>query len=213
MKHIISKAGFRIRAFRKSRKKTQHSLAAECRQAGFPVTREKLANYELGRTDVPAWLIPIVAQVLEVDIVDLLPPIGKRVEPKFTQELAKGKNLAGQKIRFFRKKRQWTQCELAAAFEKTGVRITRQIIANVETQRCALTDLELVWFAKALQVPFRSLFPDEAEATGFPDVFKATSQTQNSLAVRWRNKPATLSPFIRMAQKIGKFANRLIPHR
>jgi transcriptional regulator with XRE-family HTH domain len=213
MKHIISKAGFRIRAFRKSRKKTQDSLAAECRQDGFPVTREKLANYELGRTDVPAWLIPIVAQVLEVDIVDLLPPIGKRVEPKFTLELAKAKNLAGPKIRFIRKKRQWTQCELAAEFEKMGVRITRQIIANVETQHCALTDLQLLFFAKALQVPLRSLVPDKAATTGFPDVFNATSQTQNPLDARWRNKPPMLSPFIRMAQKLGKIANRLIPHR
>jgi transcriptional regulator with XRE-family HTH domain len=76
MKRIPSKIGLRLRALRQSRRQTQESLAAECRQRGFAITREKLAKYEICVTHVPARFIPIMAHILKVEITDLLPPIG-----------------------------------------------------------------------------------------------------------------------------------------
>jgi len=78
MKRPIHHPGLRIRALRKSYKQTQESLAAKCRHLGFAVTREKLAKYEVGLTQVPAQFIPAFAHVLKVNVADLLPPISKR---------------------------------------------------------------------------------------------------------------------------------------
>jgi transcriptional regulator with XRE-family HTH domain len=155
MKQITPKIGLRLRALRQSRQQTQESLAAECRQHGFAVSRGKLAKYEIGMTQLPAHYIPIIAHILKADITDLLLPIGRQ------DGWIKIKNLSGQRIRFFRKKLKWTQHELAAVFQKMGIPITRNIIANVEIQRIRVRDYQLVFFAKALQVPLVSLLPDE----------------------------------------------------
>lgn len=72
------------------------------------------------------------------------------------------KNLTGVMIRQFREKRGWTQYELADAFRKMGVPITRCIIANIETQRCPVTDCQLLFFARILSVSWKSLFPDQS---------------------------------------------------
>lgn len=65
-------------------------------------------------------------------------------------------------IRQFREKRGWTQHELADSFRKMGVPITRCIIANIETQRCSITDCQLVLFARILGVSWKSFFPDQS---------------------------------------------------
>ena len=75
-------------------------------------------------------------------------------------KVKKIKNLTGSKIRLFRKERGWTQSRLAISLQGMGTRITRCVIANVETQRCSITDLQLAAIAKVLRVPVKSLFPD-----------------------------------------------------
>ena len=80
MKRTLSQVGFRLRALRRSRHRTQESLAAACQQRGFAVTRAKLAKYEVGLTEVPARFIPVFAHILKADITDLLPPIGGQFE-------------------------------------------------------------------------------------------------------------------------------------
>ena len=72
------------------------------------------------------------------------------------------KNLTGLMIRQFREKRGWTQHQLADAFRKMGVPITRCIIANIETQRCVVTDCQVLFFARVLGVSWKSLFPDQS---------------------------------------------------
>jgi transcriptional regulator with XRE-family HTH domain len=71
------------------------------------------------------------------------------------------KNLTGQKIRLFRKQRGWTQDRLATSLQSFGVPITRSIIANIETQRCAVTDCQLARIASTLRVPLLLFFYDE----------------------------------------------------
>jgi len=51
-----------------------------------------------------------------------------------------GKNLIGLQIRLFRERRGWTQRQLAERFKKEGILVTRDMIASIETQRCAVTD-------------------------------------------------------------------------
>jgi transcriptional regulator with XRE-family HTH domain len=74
----------------------------------------------------------------------------------------RAKNLTGLRIRMFREKRGWCQRELAEALSEIGVPITRDIIANIETQRCPVTDYQVVFFARILGVSWKSLFPDKS---------------------------------------------------
>jgi transcriptional regulator with XRE-family HTH domain len=60
----------------------------------------------------------------------------------------KAKNLTGQKIRFFRNQRGWTQEALAESLQKMGIPITRHIIANIETQRSSVTDCQIGGFER-----------------------------------------------------------------
>jgi transcriptional regulator with XRE-family HTH domain len=93
------------------------------------------------------------------------------------------KNLTGLKIRLFREKRGWTQHRLAESLQKTGVSITRDVIANIETQRCPVTDCQIVLFARILGVSWRSLFPDKNILEKFiPAVGPKRPTKQNLLA-------------------------------
>ena len=71
------------------------------------------------------------------------------------------KNLTGPKIRFYRKQRNWTQQGLANALRGTSTGISRQIIANIETQRCTVTDCEIAGIAKVLRIPIVLFFRDD----------------------------------------------------
>jgi len=93
------------------------------------------------------------------------------------------KNLTGLKIRLFREKRGWTQHRLAESLQKTGIAITRDVIANIETQRCPVTDCQIVLFARILGVSWKSLFPDKNSLGKFmPPVVPKRTTKQNSLA-------------------------------
>jgi transcriptional regulator with XRE-family HTH domain len=82
--------------------------------------------------------------------------------PRERKSQAEVKNLTGLKIRFFREKRGWTQQRLSESLRKVGISITRDVIANIETQRCPVTDCQIVLFARILDVSWKSLFPDKA---------------------------------------------------
>ena len=62
--------GNRIRVCRNRLKKSQEHLAA-----GLNLTFQQIQKYESGENRVPAWRIPIIASILQVDITDLLHPI------------------------------------------------------------------------------------------------------------------------------------------
>jgi len=85
----------------------------------------------------------------------------KPSRPKFQAQVG-AKNLVGLQIRLFREKRQWTQHQLAESFKKAGVLITRNMIASIETQRCVVTDYQIIFFARVLGVSWRSLFPKKS---------------------------------------------------
>jgi len=160
---------------------------------------------------VPARFIPVFAYVLKADITNLLPPIGGQFESKPAPTLARIRNLTGQQIQAFRRKRKWSQSKLAGVIRTMGAPMTREIIANLETRRTRVKDYDLVLVARALQIPVDSLFLCEARATNFPDAFNDNPQSQNPLEARRRN--GQLNPFTRMARKFGKFAKRLITRR
>jgi transcriptional regulator with XRE-family HTH domain len=117
--------------------------------------------------------------------------------PSKLQMPSGAKNLVGLKIRQIREKRGWTQHQLAEAFKKVGILITRDIIANIETQRCAVTDYQIVFFARALAISWKSLFPDKTILdNAMPPICRKTEckSTSNSNHQRQKaNFPAPAS--------------------
>jgi transcriptional regulator with XRE-family HTH domain len=88
-------------------------------------------------------------------------PTKKEGSRKVFQMRPGAKNLIGFQIRLFRERRGWTQRRLAECFRKEGILVTRDMIASIETQRCTVTDYQIVFFARVLGVSWKSLFPDK----------------------------------------------------
>ena len=106
------------------------------------------------------------------------------------------KNITGSQIRFYRRQRGWTQHKLAEILMAAGVPITRSIIANIETQRCAVTDIEIVSIAGALQIPVVRFFTGDlpADCTGalkIKPVAKSPPPSRRLVKLaRWLSGPA-----------------------
>ena len=62
-------------------------------------------------------------------------------------------NVIGQNVAKFRYQRGWTQEELVAQTSMLGCYITRDILANIETQRRIVTDIQVRFFAEVFGVP------------------------------------------------------------
>ena len=73
------------------------------------------------------------------------------------------KNVVGPRIRESRYSygRRVTQEQLAARLQSLGVDLDRTAISKIETGRRPVTDLEIIAFAKALEVTVPSLFGEE----------------------------------------------------
>lgn len=68
-------------------------------------------------------------------------------------------NIIGRNIARFRFQQGWTQTVLAAKMQLLGCYMTREIIANVETCRSAVTDKRIAFFAVVFGVSVNDLFP------------------------------------------------------
>ena len=107
------------------------------------------------------------------------------------------KNLVGSQIRQLREKRGWTQQRLSESFKKAGIPISRDIIASIETQRCAVTDYQIVFFARILGATWKSLFPNQAFLKNIlppTNPKKDNEPTSNARTKRQKpNSPASIS--------------------
>ena len=68
-------------------------------------------------------------------------------------------NVIGQNVAKFRYQRNWTQDELVAKLQLLGCNMTRDILANIETQRRIVTDIQVRFFAEVFGIPLAELFP------------------------------------------------------
>ena len=144
MKHNISKIGFHLRSLRKARHLTQESLASKCQAKGFPISRNKLAKYELGMTEVPARFIPILAHILNANITDLLQPIVQRSHPELPLEPLQ--KPLGDKP--------------AKATQRHDAPFVRFTGATIEMQGHRTKKRPMVSFSTTLQIPLKSLLAE-----------------------------------------------------
>ena len=68
-------------------------------------------------------------------------------------------NVIGQNVAKFRYQRNWTQEELVAKLQLLGCYMTRDILANIETQRRIVTDIQVRFFVEAFGISLAELFP------------------------------------------------------
>ena len=73
--------------------------------------------------------------------------------------MKKARNIIGPMVRKLRYKQKLSQAQLAARCQLRGWNASRDIIAAIEGQVRCVTDREILKLAKALKVPFPTLFP------------------------------------------------------
>lgn len=71
----------------------------------------------------------------------------------------KRKNLVGEKVRYYRKKRNYSQKTLSEKLETIAVYICRGSISRIEDGTRTVTDIELNGLASILEVSIMDLFP------------------------------------------------------
>jgi transcriptional regulator with XRE-family HTH domain len=76
------------------------------------------------------------------------------------ETLAKDANVIGRKVAKLRFQHEWTQDTFVAKLQIRfpDLKITRDILANIETKRCVSTDKHLYAFALVLGVEVGELF-------------------------------------------------------
>ena len=146
MKPNPSQIGFRLRTLRKAHHLTQEALAAKCQVKRCPITRNKLAHYELGITEVPARFIPILAHLLGANITDLLSPIARQSNSESSLEP-------------LQKQKESCQ-EPARAFQKKGAPITRPAVATIEMRGFRTEGRPMISLSTTLQIPLKSLLAE-----------------------------------------------------
>ena len=57
-------------------------------------------------------------------------------------------NVVGKNVAKFRRRRGWTQEELAARLQLLGWNVTSQFLAKIETGRCVVTGAQIVFFLR-----------------------------------------------------------------
>ena len=80
--------------------------------------------------------------------------------------MRRDENVIGQSVAKFRYQRGWTQDELVGKLQLLGCYMTRDILANIETQRCPVKDKQIEFLAQVFGVKEGDLFPVKRHFTG-----------------------------------------------
>ena len=95
------------------------------------------------------------------------------------------KNVIGQNVTKWRYQRGWTQEELVTKLQLARCPVTRDILANIETRRCSVTEVLMLALAAALQVSPLELLPSDWPS----QVEQIHAQTPLIIRQRRRKKP------------------------
>jgi hypothetical protein len=73
-------------------------------------------------------------------------------------------NQVGQNISKIRRRQDWTPEEVVAKLELIGCQITPEILAEIETGRCVVTDACIAIFSEVFSVSIKDLFPSAPQS-------------------------------------------------
>ena len=72
-------------------------------------------------------------------------------------------NATGRRLAYLRSQRNWTQEILAARLQCRGYNISRQVVAKIELGLRGVSDIWLIGFQKAFDLPIIKFFPQEVQ--------------------------------------------------
>lgn len=82
--------------------------------------------------------------------------------------MSRDHNVIGRNVSKFRYQRGWTQDDLVGKLQLLGCYMTRDILANIETLRGPVTDMQIEFFAEIFGVTAGDLFPAKKHFSGRP---------------------------------------------
>src|SRR5258708_23620628 len=82
------------------------------------------------------------------------------------ERMHRDENVIGRNVAKFRYQRGWTQDELVGKLQLLGCYMTRDILANIETQRGPATDVQIEYLAEVFHVNEGHLFPGKRHFSG-----------------------------------------------
>ncbi len=101
-------------------------------------------------------------------------------------KIATHQNLVGPIISALRRKRSWTQTDLAVHLQLTGWNISRSGVAKMEAQLVHVGDRELCYLRQVFRVDVKELFPPldphKSIREGIAELLKKEDATQLILA-------------------------------
>ena len=107
-------------------------------------------------------------------------------------------NVIGPNVAKFRYQRNWTQDDLVGRLQLLGCYMTRDMLANIETQRCIVTDKQIEFFAHVFGVKEGDLFPPKRHFSGQVVGMKTKIATRR----RCRNRrPRSRAPLAQRSKK------------
>jgi len=108
--------------------------------------------------------------------------------------VARDANVIGQSIVKFRYQHEWTQDELVGKLQLLGCYMTRDILANIETQRGPATDKQLEFFAQVFGIKEGDLFPPKRHFNGGVVGLATRIVTRRRCAKRHRRREFAKAP-------------------
>ncbi len=82
------------------------------------------------------------------------------------ERMHRDENVIGRNVAKFRYQRGWTQDALVGKLQLLGCYMTRDILANIETQRGPATDRQIEYFAEVFGIKEGDLFPGKRHLNG-----------------------------------------------
>ncbi len=72
-------------------------------------------------------------------------------------------NLVGEKVKYYRKKKKFSQKILSEKLEILAIYVCRGSISRIEDGSRTVTDIELYGLSKVLDVPIEDFFPSDEQ--------------------------------------------------
>lgn len=86
--------------------------------------------------------------------------------------MKRSKNLIGPQVRKIRAQKDWSQAVLAQKLQLLGWDVNRTSVAKLEAGLRCVTDCELLFLSRVLQVPASDLFPRSVNLKAIGPLFR-----------------------------------------
>jgi transcriptional regulator with XRE-family HTH domain len=98
-------------------------------------------------------------------------------------------NVVGPQVRMLRKWRRWTQSDLSTKLCSLGWKVSRGSVAQIEITQKRITDCDLIYLAKALNVTIADFFPSSFSPQNVRSKIKSRRLMRRQITSSSRSHP------------------------